>query len=239
MKIQWNPTTIQWFRDASAYTGYSRKLTELLLPYIPHRGTLCDMGCGAAVVDFEFAKYFQDVTCVDISPKAIAEVAAQAQKQGVSNLHPVCIDGKEFRGNFDTVIALFHGGPNIYEDYYPLAKQQLIIITHLGKCNTFSSKKHQEDHHFSSNRTKVLLDELKIRYTYLEESIEYGQPFRCLEDAITFMEIYKAPGMTQEELMDNLEKRLVKTEDPVFPYYLPNQKRMAIFIINKYENPEK
>lgn len=236
MKIQWNNSTISWFRDAAAYTGYSRSLAEFLLPYIPHRNTICDMGCGAALIDFELVKYFQQVTCVDISPEAIASVEAMAKEQKIHNLHPVCMDGRDFTGSFDTVIALFHGGPDIFENYYTLAEQQLIIITHLGTSNTFSPKKHQGVHLFGSSKTSARLDELGIKYTYLEHSIEYGQPFRSFEDALAFMETYKAPGMTQEEIETNLHSRLVETGEEDFPYYMPNQKNMAIFIINRKEN---
>ena len=55
MKIVWNEQSVQWFRRASDYTGYSRNLAKLLLEDLPQGGTLCDMGCGSALVDFELA----------------------------------------------------------------------------------------------------------------------------------------------------------------------------------------
>ncbi len=238
MKIVWNKNSINWFREASAYTGYNRRLSAFLMDYIPHRNTICDMGCGAALIDFEFAKQFEHVTCVDISPEAISSIEEAIKDQSISNMSTVCTDGTHFTGNFDTVIALFHGGPNIFDHYYPLAKEQLIIVTHLGKCGTFSPEKHRKAHNFGVPKTKEHLDALGVTYTYLEQSLEYGQPFRSFEDAMAFMNAYSAPGMTETEKADNLKNRLIETGETEYPYYLPNKKEMGIFIINRKDNKQ-
>ncbi len=236
MKIVWNDNTIRWFHEASSYTGYNRTLSQILLKHIPHRGTLCDMGCGAALIDFELAPHFEQITCVDISSSAIASVDAVIQDRCISNINTVCMDGTTFTGSFDTVIAIFHGGPNVYEHYYPLAKEQLIIVTHLGKCGTFSPKKHQTSHNYGVPKTMDYLDKLGVKYTYLEENIEFGQPFRSFEDAMSFMDVYGAPGMMEEEKKTHLKSKLINTGQKDFPYYMPNKKQLGIFIINKKEN---
>lgn len=236
MKIQWNTQTIQWFQDASNYTGYNRNLARLLMSHIPHRNTICDMGCGAGLIDFELARHFASVTCVDISPEAISSIENRITKEQIGNMSAHCMDGTLFTGSFDTVIALFHGGPNVFDHYYPLAKDQLIIVTHLGKCGTFSPEKHRKAHNYGVPKTKEHLDELGIRYTYLEQSFEYGQPFSSFEDAMAFMDAYGAPGMTREEKTENLNTRLEKTDREDYPYFLPNKKEMGIFIINRQDN---
>ena len=236
MKIVWNNNSIRWFREASQYTGYNRILSEFLMKYIPHRNTICDMGCGAALIDFELARHFKQVTCVDISEEAISSIQKEIRDNNISNMEAICADGTTFTGSFDTVIALFHGGPNIFEHYYPLAKEQLIIVTHLGKCGTFSPEKHRKMHNFGVPKTREHLDLKGIKYTYLEQSLEYGQPFRSFEDAMAFMDAYSAPGMTQEEKIENLNNRLQKTGEEEYPYYLPNKKEMGIFIINRKDN---
>ena len=238
MKIVWNKNSINWFNEASAYTGYNCRLSSFLMEYIPHRNTICDMGCGAALIDFEFAKQFEQVTCVDISQEAISSVDTSIKEQNISNMRTVCMDGTMFTESSDTVIALFHGGPNIFDNYYPLAKEQLIIVTHLGKCGTFSPEKHRKAHNFGVPKTKEHLDKLGVKYTYLEQSLEYGQPFHTFEDAMEFMNAYSAPGMTEEEKIENLKNRLVETGEQEYPYYLPNKKEMGIFIINRKENEQ-
>ena len=50
MRIVWNGRSWRWFESASAYTQYSHQMAELLLERIPQRGTLCDIGCGAALI---------------------------------------------------------------------------------------------------------------------------------------------------------------------------------------------
>lgn len=236
MKIKWNETTIRWFHEASAYTGYNRKLSNILMEQIPHRGTFCDMGCGAALIDFELAPHFEKVTCVDISPEAITSIDKVISEHNIPNMNTVCVDGTLFSGSFDTVIALFHGGPNIFDNYYPLAKEQLIIVTHLGKCGRFSPKKRQTKHNFGVDKTMNYLDERGVKYHYIEHAIEYGQPFRDFEDAMLFMDYYSASGMDTEEKKAYLEEKLLMTGNKEYPYYMPNCKEMGIFIINKKEN---
>jgi len=236
MKIVWNENSIKWFREASEYTGYNRTLSNLLMEHIPHRNTICDMGCGAALIDFELSKYFEHVTCVDISPEAIASVDDNIKKNRINNMDTLCTDGTTVTKIFDTVIALFHGGPNIFDNYYPLARKQLIIVTHLGKSGTFSPEKHRRNHHFGVRKTREHLDKLGVNYTYLEKSLEYGQPFQTFKDAMAFMDAYSAPGMTQDEKKENLRTRLIRTRKKDYPYYLPNKKEMGIFIINRNAN---
>ena len=85
MKIRWNDNTTRWFQEASEYTGYNRILSKLLMEQIPHRGTLCDIGCGAALIDYEFAKEFEQVTCVDVSQEAIDFVNKIIDTNHISN----------------------------------------------------------------------------------------------------------------------------------------------------------
>ena len=139
MQYEWNEKTLAWFENASEYTGYSRELAKLLLPYLEGCRTLCDIGCGMALADFELADRFDTVYCVDVNETAIRYVREKAEKSGVSNLFAIAadgMDGERIRGEIgrisversvsevlcsvqgnelrpgavaDAVMALFHG----------------------------------------------------------------------------------------------------------------------------------
>lgn len=110
MHIQWNRQTVRWFENAAEYTGYPKKLAQLLKKYIPEGETLCDLGCGAGLVDFALADHCSAITCVDISPDAVEHVRRKTAARGLENVSALCMDASELTGSWDTVMAIFFGG---------------------------------------------------------------------------------------------------------------------------------
>lgn len=237
MMIVWNDRSLRWFRNASEYTGYHKKLAQILLEYIPSRNTLCDMGCGAAQIDFELAKYVEQVTCIDIAPEVISALEEQTRERNVTNITGRCMDGAQVKGEWETVIALFHGGANVVPKYLPLAKDQLILVTHGSLVGGFGPKGHQPVKCFDAGGIRADLDARGVKYQLRMEQLEYGQPFADLDDARAFVRAYTKP-MEPEELEAYLQEKLERTEDERFPYYLPKKKDLGIFIIRRDENAQ-
>lgn len=59
--------------------------------------------------------------------------------------------------------------------------------------------------------------------------LDYGQPLRSLEDAVTYFSLFRTRtypnGVTREEVAGLLQRR----DDPEFPYYLPVWRDLAVF----------
>ena len=59
--------------------------------------------------------------------------------------------------------------------------------------------------------------------------LDYGQPLRSLEDAVTYFSLFRTRtypnGVTREEVSGLLQRR----DDPDFPYYLPVWRDLAVF----------
>lgn len=235
MKIVWNDESVRWFKNASEYTGYNKKLCEILLRHIPCRGSLCDLGCGAGLIDMELARHVDSVTCVDISADAVNHVERTAQEMGVTNLRAVCADAACLEGQWDTVIGLFYGGEAFFERFLPLAKDRLIVATHSSVKGEFGPEGHKIMKCFDVRGVSEYLDARGVKYSLEEHSLEYGQPFTDMDDARDFVRAYTTP-MSPGELDEYLEKELVKTGDARFPLYLPKQKRFGIFVIRRDEN---
>lgn len=236
MRIVWNEQSTRWFHDASRYTGYNRELKKLLLPLIPGRGTLCDIGCGAGLIDLELAPQFGRITCVDISPAALESLQADIQELGIPNIDVLCADGEALTGQWDTVIALFHGGRDACGKYLRLAREQLILVTHSSLRGSFGPEANQVRRCFDVASTEAWLKEAGVCYHLTEHSLEYGQPFRDRQDAFAFLRAYTA-GMTEDALERHLDRVLTSTGDPEFPFYLPKKKEFGIFLIRRAENP--
>ena len=90
-------------------------------------------------------------------------------------------------------------------------------------------------HRFSTGRVPVgftaadsedTLRHLGLSYRMERFSLEFGQPFRSLEDAQRFFRLYDRSGGVEPPL-----HRLVPGPEPEFPYYLPNRKDLCLLAV--------
>lgn len=235
MKLVWNEQTVRWCRSASAYTGYYEKLAELLLRHIPCRDTLCDIGCGAGLIDLELSPHIGQITCVDISAEAVNAVEESVRQRGIGNVSAVCADALDLQGQWETVIALFFGGYDLVKKYLPLTKDRLILAVHEESRGSFGPAG-RKAHKCSDVKTvQAFLKSQGICYHLERGALEYGQPFVDRAEAETFVKAYSTP-MPQEELDAYLEAHLVHTGREDFPLYLPKLKRFGLFILRRDEN---
>ena len=235
MHIRWNDQTVRWFEDAVEYTGYSKKLAQILKEYIPKGETLCDLGCGPGLVDFALADHCSAITCVDISPDAIAHVHRKAAAQGIENINALCMDASELTGSWDTVMAIIFGGSQICTDYFHLAGKRFVLITNAHRKGNFGPEGYQAIKCSNITTTKDYLDAMGVKYTHEAFALEYGQPFADREDARAFVRAYTRP-MSDEMLEAYLEENLKETGEEKWPYYLPNRKEFGLFVIGRDEN---
>ncbi len=232
MGITWNEQSLAWFHAAGEYTDYNRRMAGLLLSHIPDKGTVCDIGCGAGLVDLELAKAVKWMTCIDINPAAVDSVRADAQRLGISNLTAVCTDGRKLTDSWDTVITLFHGGREAYMNYRKLAHHTFLMVTHGMTSQRFGPENRRPDRCHGTEITRRDLDALGVRYDLVETELEHGQPFTGWSDARCFVKTYSKP-MEEGELDAYLQEHLVETGDAAYPYYLPKKKKIGLFIIRK------
>ena len=193
------------------------------------------MGCGAALIDFELAKHIEKISCIDISQTVIDHVEQQIKEKRIDNMRAICMDGLEVKGQWETVMAIFHGGDKVFSHYFHLAKDQLILVTHGSMRGGFGPEGKKAIRCFGTPGVCANLDSLGVKYHLCEFELEYGQPFTDLKDAEEFVKAYTMP-MTQRELDSYLEERLVSTEDQRFPLYLPKKKDIGLFVIRRSEN---
>lgn len=235
MRIVWNRQTVDWFRHASEYTGYNRALGKILRAHIPPHTTLCDVGCGAGLIDMELASHCRHITCVDIAPGAVEAVTEEAAGRGIANLTPLCLDGAELKGAWDTVLALFHGGSCCMQRYFSHARQRMILAVYDQQRGSFGPAHRKRVKRHGAAQVQASLDELGVVYTVEHHALEYGQPFCSWEEGQAFVRAYCQP-MEEWELEEYLKAQLLPTGREDFPYYLPKTKRFSLFIIEKEKN---
>lgn len=235
MRIEWNDRSIRWFRDASEYTKYNQKLSQLLLPHIKSRETLCDMGCGAGLIDIELAKYVKSITCVDINAAAARSVAERAAQLGLCNITALCADASGLEGSWDTVIGIFYGGIRFFHDALPRTRERAIMVTYKSMVGKFGPPAHKLPKRHNVEDIESFLSSRGIRYHLYQHVLEHGQPLLDREDARSFVRAYTTP-MSDPELERYLDSRLISTGDPRYPLYLPKEKELGIFVVDRAEN---
>jgi SAM-dependent methyltransferase len=249
MEFLWNEKTIAWFKAASAYTGFHSKLASIVRPYIQDCSTLYDIGCGLGLLDLELAKDIRSVVCIDRNEAVIAALNEIIRARGARNIVARTGDANTFaEESRDVVILSFFGAS--FEDiarFLSFCDKRMILIVHEKASSAFRVSA-------VSLRPKVLgaaetADFLAIRnldFCRRDIELEFGQPFKSLEDALDFIRVYAsvspgadaADGQSEwDRLCGDMESRLVRTGLSEYPLYLPKPKKLAVFVVEKDARP--
>ncbi len=236
MLFDWNEQTMGWQADASAYTGYNRELAKLLLPRLKGCKTLCDMGCGMGLVDMELAPHFKAITCVDIAAPALKDLAARAARLGLTNVGTVCSPGEETDGEWDAVMALFHGQvEEIVPVYLKKAKKKLLLLTHGSAYGSTGPAGYRVRKCCDVDGAVAWLDAHGYTYTVERGELEFGQPHRSLEDAVAYTRAF-TKKVPEDELADWVKAHVTETGREDFPLYTPKKRGFGLFVIGREEN---
>jgi len=238
MLFAWNEQIARSWREASEYTGYDRAMAALLLPKLDGCRTLCDMGCGLGLVDLELAAHFAEIACVDVSQTALDELRRQAAARGIRNLRTVCADGKTVSGRWDAVMALFHGTvEDVVPAYLPLCADRLLLVVHGNAYGTTGPEGYRVRKCCDTESTAAWLAANGYRFTLENGELEFGQPHRSFEDALTYTRNF-TKNVPEDELETYVRRTVTETGRADFPLYTPKKRTFGIFTIRRRENEQ-
>lgn len=228
MRMDWNDCTMEAFNKASEYTRFHEIVAEKLKSYVEDTNTICDMGCGLALVDIYLSKYVKNITCVDVNEKVIDYAKKNAEKKKVDNIKFLISDFKEVEEFFDAILISFFS----YEDveYFSKHCNKLIIIVNNSDDTHIpvSDKKHEVINLHTAENLKKLLDQKQLKYSVETMNLQFGQPFENEDEIRAYADGYNESGENDkifEHVMQNVQKG-----DGV-AYYLPHDKRISIFVV--------
>ena len=228
----WTEDSIRWYKEASLYTGYHKKLAEELKEFLAPQVTLCDLGCGTGLLSMELSDMVWKILAVDRDSAAIDFVRWQTGKRNIRDLTALEADYKELPdGCCDVALACSFGTlrSNLY-DFIKIPTQRLIFINrNKGKSKEgFEGVIREPD---SASQDEGYLIANKVPYYKKAFTLDFGQPLRDEEDAQKFFAHYK---LTPQEgtLAELLEKHQLK-EPGEYRYYIPNEKEIVVFVIDK------
>jgi SAM-dependent methyltransferase len=222
----WTDDKMRWFCQAARYTGFYENLARIIARYLPAQSTICDSGCGPGFLATALARLVSHVTAIDISQAVLAELAARKP----DNVTVICCDA--FRHvpaePYDAAVFCYFGSDrDILAQYRRRLARQFVVI-----------RPETAEHHFAVSRAfgekdalgsmLKLLDKKGIAYRQEHFSLEFGQPFSSLADAVTFFRYYDQSGDPSVITEQAVRPRLTCTGDQVFPYYLPACKKIGL-----------
>ena len=230
----WTPESIRFRIDAAEQTGYDDAIIAQLLPELSGDSFVCDAGCGLGYTSLALAQVCARVTAVDTSQAALDVLRANMLARNVRNIDVVKGDLFSMRPErmFDAMVFCFFGR---VEETLRAAKAQCTGTVYM-------IKKNWQNHRFTPGsvplgrftfqQTLQELDTLRVPYRARTVPIEMGQPFRSLEDAVRFFELYRQQGDEQENAEDRVKQLLTTTNSEAFPFFLSASSELGIVAVD-------
>lgn len=230
----WTPDMVAFMRDAADFGGFHRELADTLARLLGEREHICDAGCGTGELACALAERYPRVTAVDISPLAAMQARARAAQLRLKNIEVIqgdILSSEPGAAPYDAMTFCFFGS---IEEILKIGAAQC-------RGTLAAVMKDYPNHRFSigtqplRGHTAALaamqLDELGIAYRLEHLTLEMGQPFRSVSDAVRFFKIYSRDENPEDITPEAVAQRLRKTGRTDFPLYLPGERKMGILLI--------
>ena len=228
--IIWDEKSSERFIDASVYTGFHKQLAKKIIPHLEPGDKMCDVGCGLGRLDLELAPFVSDILAIDISEYAILTLSEEAARTGVKNIRAMQGDAAELGADFDVILMSLYGLEDI-PGMLERCKRKHIRIVGAGRRSGLYPERYRRELKDAVPIVRDRLESLGIVYALEMCTFEFGQPLRTMHDAEKFV-LTNAPEAEGKEVTGFLDEFLHNTGRDDFPYYLPYQKELGIFVID-------
>lgn len=229
--FRWTDDRIRFMADAAGKTDFHRRLAAELLPYLTPEDAVCDAGCGLGHLSLELSPYVRTVTAVEREQRALAVLERELALRHIENVYPCCEDVFAHRPEkpYDAMVFCFFGSMD----------EILSVAAAQCRGTVIAVKRDQTDHRFTVTKQPLggthgvdaacrRLAELGISYELKRTAFRFDQPFRSLEDARRFFEMYRRRDDASLITDELLRQRLEATGDGEFPWRLPSARPAGI-----------
>ncbi len=220
--FEWTQERIAYMDDACRRTDFHQRLAAELSPYLRRTNRICDAGCGLGYLSLALAPYVGAVTAVERDGQALAVLKREIEARHITNVTAVRGDVLAYRPDepFDAMVFCFFGSmEEILATAARCCRGTVLAVVRNDESHRFSGK-HREPGRHSYETACRILAEKGICFTARTEAFDFDQPFRSLEDARRFFELYGGN--------EDWRSRLVETGDPEFPWRLPSRRDFGL-----------
>ena len=222
--FKWTQERIAYMDDACRRTDFHRKLTAELQPYLRETDCVCDAGCGLGYLSLSLAPYVGAVTAVERDSQALAVLEREVKARGIGNVTAVQDDVLAYRPGtrFDAMVFCFFGSiEEILAAAARCCRGTVLAVVRNDARHRFSGKSRGPGRHSYETACRILTEK-GISFTTRTASFAFDQPFRSLEAARRFFELYGGS--------EDWRGRLVETGDPEFPWHLPSRRDFGLIV---------
>ena len=240
MMFNWKPDMIRYMIDASERSDYHERLALKIATHLGFGGSICDCGCGLGYLSKAMHPYFDHITSVELAPQALQVLQTCVSRGYFPKITPVCGDVHTLQPEqpYDKMVFCLYGSvPDIFDIARRQCRGKIIIIKKNWSSHRFSVGS-QPMRNYTLGKTCDLLDAYNMPYTAEACSIELGQPFRSLEDAVQFFRIYSCDPNPASITAGEVLPKLQRQDSEEFPYYLPEAKKLGILVVDVRDIPE-
>lgn len=240
---EWTPEVIRFMEDAEQNTAYFNHIASIVRDHTDSNARIADVGCGMGQLSFALANHASNVDAIDISERAIHYVNQRIAHTNCNNIHGVhesMFDWSPSEPYDAMAFCLSASIPDALRIGFSRCKGTLIIV---NKIQSKMDTSRQRSGALAVERTRrplvynfeeTLLDLARqgLCFEGREVSIDYGQPFRSLEDARLYYSLFRTRSFPQGVSDEQILAQLDETNDAEFPLYLPVRRHLAVYVID-------
>jgi SAM-dependent methyltransferase len=234
MLFEWTEDIINYFVDASRYTGFHERLAHLVLPYLDGEDEVLDIGCGLGLLDFALSEGVKSITAVDEDPAVINHMRMDVDMRGTRNVFPRVGRLSDLAGEtWDVALLSFFGTPgDELREAMAMARRKVLVISHGEDTDRGDSMVKPNAKRVFSTEVEAFFKAEGIYYRKHTARLNFGQPLKSTADALKFFRAYirEDDPAEKKERLDALMGRIEETGEEVFPYFFPKPRSVAIFI---------
>ena len=224
---RWSPEVIRYLHTAADRSRYYTDLARELGAFLHPEDRVCDAGCGLGLLSRALLPYCGHVTAIDRSPAAIADLTARGHDPRLTVLTGDIRDLPPQKPYDAMVFCLFGGTEEILDIAARQCGGTALVVRRDFRQHQFSTGVRMAGHTAADMEQE--LRRRGLTCTLRRFTLEFGQPFRSVEDALAFFRLYSRDGTVPPR--QELEARLQPSPWPDYPLYLPNPKPLCLLAI--------
>ena len=231
--FDWNEQRIAFLQSAAARTTFYEDLARRIAHLLSDAQTVCDAGCGPGFLSFAMSRHFPRIFAADRDETAVRFLQNELTLRAIRNVTAARCDLSAYTPEqpFDAMVfCLFGPMDACLAIGRRCCRGKLLVIKRNDRHHRFSLTA-QPLVGESADDAAALLDCRAIPYSRENFSSELGQPLKSLDDAMDFFRSYSRDDPAALTY-DAVRARLRQTDDPVFPYYLPQTRPLSLFVID-------
>lgn len=181
---RWSPEVIRYLHTAADRSHYYTNLARELGAFLHPEDRVCDAGCGLGLLSRALLPYCGHVTAIDRSPAAIADLTARGHDPRLTALTGDIRDLPPQRPYDAMVFCLFGGTDEILDIAARQCGGTALVVRRDFRQHQFSTGVRMAGHTAADMEQE--LRRRGLTCTLRRFTLEFGQPFRSVEDALAF-----------------------------------------------------